>query len=546
MAKVEDYKMINSIKAKILSASAACMFIFLAVCLGIIITEYNHIVEYDNMVSDEIQQDNRLKQVSLDIKTQVQDWQNVLIRGSIDANQRDLYWNDFKKNESNIKNQIATLIEKEDTPETINKLNILKSNYSSLVDLYNTAYASFLQTNNINQTDNLVKGINKNIGEKINDVAQDYSFIQEKSTQLKQADENLLKYGVATIIITFIFSFWILSSLLNKIVIKNIKEVSATLLKISEGDFNNTFKSFKHKDEVSILNSSAQQLQEKILTLFNKLNESINSLQNSSNNLQVSSATILSGAALQSASNEQAATAVHEMSATAMEIARNINDISISVNNINSFANASSHSMKNVSNNVKEMAVEINSSKKIVTQLDSDIISINKIIEVINSISDQTNLLALNAAIEAARAGEYGRGFSVVAEEVRSLAKKTQDSTKEIEGIISTIKNNSSHSVKAINKSYEYANETLKEVERTSEEFNEVKEMTEKVKNMSIQIAAASEEQSKVTEEISKNIIDVNNVSKQNLETSKEIVALNEIVKNNCVIIDKQIKDFKK
>jgi len=212
----------------------------------------------------------------------------------------------------------------------------------------------------------------------------------------------------------------------------------------------------------------------------------------------------------QQAISEQLATAMQEMGATASEVAVSTSNTSSAVDNIKHKIDDGSNKLDETYHSIVAMIERIHQSEQSVQKVQNDFGQVVNILDVIKGIADQTNLLALNAAIEAARAGEQGRGFAVVADEVRQLAQRTQDSTKEIDSMISTIMAGANSSVEVMASSVVQAN-SVQVNARAALDLNKVIEndMNE-ISDFSVQIATAAEEQSVVVEEILKNIESLN------------------------------------
>ena len=170
---------------------------------------------------------------------------------------------------------------------------------------------------------------------------------------------------------------------------------------------------------------------------------------------------------------------------------------------------------------------------------------INNVVEVIRSVSDQTNLLALNAAIEAARAGEQGRGFAVVADEVRTLAQRTQESTTEIEAMITAFKGETRDAVKMMDESQGYAEAMLVTAQNSNDNLTEISSSIVDVNGMTLQIASAAEEQAAVVHEINQNLHAVNDLSGKNLNASSQVSEASEEIETISKRVLDEVSYFK-
>ncbi|PHQ74254.1 MAG: chemotaxis protein [Marinobacter sp.] len=247
----------------------------------------------------------------------------------------------------------------------------------------------------------------------------------------------------------------------------------------------------------------------------------------------------------QSSLTDSVATAVCEMEATVQEIAKSATETANQLEQVGNSASDIRDGMSRSIAQVEGMAENIRESALAIQQLAVEARDIGQVIEVINAISDQTNLLALNAAIEAARAGEHGRGFSVVADEVRSLAQKTQSSTKQIRTIIERLQEGSERAVETMATSEKATEETVSTSASMGKALDGIGENVDRIVEMSHQVAAATEEQSSVTEEISSNVQDISHLSTRSSEdmmtASREIEELRAMAEK----LEAQMKAFR-
>lgn len=223
---------------------------------------------------------------------------------------------------------------------------------------------------------------------------------------------------------------------------------------------------------------------------------------------------------------EQVATATEEMSATASEISENIQRVADAADNSLQSKEKGAAAVRESITSVRALAEAIGNVGSVISQLQERSVDINRVIDVINNVAEQTNLLALNAAIEAARAGEHGRGFAVVADEVRQLASQTHNSTQEIADMLSSFRSLSDTAYNDINQSQSIAEATEEQAQELDRAFHVIAEDINSISEMSTQIATASEEQVNVAKDIAGNMESVNEVSLLTLTGSQEIKAV--------------------
>lgn len=229
----------------------------------------------------------------------------------------------------------------------------------------------------------------------------------------------------------------------------------------------------------------------------------------------------------QQTETELVATAMNQMSATVQEVARNATEASSAAQHGNDAAKEGVMVAEQTRSGIEQLVKKISQAVEVVSRLQNESQHIGVVLDVIKNIAEQTNLLALNAAIEAARAGEAGRGFAVVADEVRTLASRTQESTREIEEMIGRLQGGVHDVVEVMNSAAETGAEGTQRVEATLAALNSILEAVETINTMNAQIATAAEEQSQVTAEIDRNIVNISELSehttldaKQSRETS--------------------------
>lgn len=302
---------------------------------------------------------------------------------------------------------------------------------------------------------------------------------------------------------------------------RTLKRLSGLMGQVADGDMT-VHVEVDSRDELGALASDFNDTVRRIRDLITRVSQTAGQVDQQSQQVERISGESSRAVASQRSQIEQVATAMNEMAATSQEVARSAASAVTSAGLVNKETLAGRQLVESSVDGIEKLASEIDNSVKAINQLADDSSSISRVLEVIKGVAEQTNLLALNAAIEAARAGEQGRGFAVVADEVRTLARRTQQSTEEIEQMIARLQNGVNGAVKAMGASHSMTGATVDSSLKVQDALGNILKAVNQIVDQSEQIAAAAEEQTAVSHDIDQNIVEINQVSDRTADGARQ------------------------
>ena len=368
--------------------------------------------------------------------------------------------------------------------------------------------------------------------------------LRENNQQLISEKEAYLISLTIIILISFslilLLSFYIASQLH-----KGIHEITSKLISITTDNDLTLRIDVNSKDELGDISSTINKLVEHLQGLVNKIQHTSNALKN---NLaeNIKNNHIIEGK-INSGTEQvtQVVTATTEMNSTVNDIARNAIHASTETEKANTQSQHGNHEVEETIENISNLSIELRNASAVIDKLNGSVINIGKFLSVINEVSEKTNLLALNAAIEAARAGDYGRGFSVVADEVRSLALQTKESTNEIEIMITELQSSSKDAQKAMSNGIDMVNKSVDDAKQAGQDILLITHSIQEISQMNEQIATAAEEQSSVTEEINRNMLHIQDGYTEMQLSYGNIDKCSEMVDSLATELEKIVNQFK-
>lgn len=345
-------------------------------------------------------------------------------------------------------------------------------------------------------------------------------LVMDKETLFAPVRSQLISQVIISFIILAVIM--LIMSLLLKVMLKNLSEITKNLDEIANGNGDLTIRlDVKSGDEIGQLATSFNRFVEQLHGIISRLSDTSKDLLSEASG--VSKVSNQQNDRLERHQSEihMVATAVTEMASATQEISSNAEQTAYSARDCVAISEKGRKEVEKSQRSTENLAEEVGRASQIIGDLNQHVQSINSILSTISGISEQTNLLALNAAIEAARAGEQGRGFAVVADEVRVLSQRTHSSTQEIQGMIESLQASAESAVKATDRGKEMANQSVSDAEEANLSLGQILDSINKINDMAAQIATAAEEQSSVTLEISRNTETIRGVGDEMSEASK-------------------------
>ncbi len=418
----------------------------------------------------------------------------------------------LQKNLSKLRDHLAASEYSEQYKQQLNKL----------LDQYYSRFMAFVAGNQ-------KKGLssNKGLHGKMREtVHKTESLIKSISKELKTTLANyIIEEKANSIIVVIVLACLIIGTFvwLALSILRPVSSLSLTMKEIA-ADKNVALRSDLHSgDELGEMATSFNTMMETLQNTLVQVMDSATQIASASEQLATTAEDTRRGVEEQTSQTEQVATAMNEMTATVQEVSNNAGQAAASANEANNLTCTGQQVVTRTIKSINELAAEIDSAASVIQKVEVGGVEIGTVLDVIRGIAEQTNLLALNAAIEAARAGEQGRGFAVVADEVRSLASRTQESTQEIQQMIESLQAGTKEAVASMETSRVKAQSSVDEAAQTGESLSAINTAVSVINEMNTLIASAATEQEAVTEEINLNINQISQVSGNSSNSVQQI-----------------------
>mgnify|MGYP001078687314 FL=1 len=520
----------KTLKTKILALITIALLIIgvIAVISNVMlssqINRYQKLIEVENSAASQI------GAVNLQFKTQVQEWKNVLLRGH-QAEDREKYWAKFVQQHELVQELATDILSLNLSASIGNQVREFRQIHASLLSKYEIGKQAFVDANfDHKKGDSAVRGIDRAPAKTLETLVKDIQKQLNNKNAVLESQANQSKWMAniaifASVVISIIFA----NLYMNKRVIKPIVSLIKQLKALSQGDFNAAAIA-NRKDEIGEMSFAIQVLSHKLRNVCEHLQEIQVKLAEVSSGITQGSSKLVSSSEQQNIQTMDASAATAKMTLMSAQVANDINQATELAIKAKESASSSQKVMQETIETIRMSSKQIKETANVIEHLDDDAKNVGSVVDVINSIAEQTNLLALNAAIEAARAGEQGRGFAVVADEVRTLASRTQKSTEEIQTIIAKLQQGALSAVEAIRIGSQNVQLSEEKVQQADSILRSVDTSVFHITELNQKVSQAMAIQAQASKEINETIESLREVSELNHKEAQDLQKDNTIL----------------
>jgi len=518
----------RSIRNKLMAIIAAGVIAIVLASIASFKSASTGLYAFDELVNQDVTNERLVSHMLIDFKTQVQEWKNTLLRGYDDQN-RQKYWQRFQNTQTKIQRDGAELLKGLDTGEAQSLVSQFLAAHQRMGIACSNGFDQFSDSGyDYKSGDAAVQGIDREPSKLLAEAAKGIELgVAEKSALVSEQAHGELNV-FAGILMAVIVVFACVSMLvINRAIVTPSKVLINVISRISKGQLNNTI-DIQREDELGNLARASQALQDFLLDMSQGLVRTDGSLRQASEQLESSSQVLVDKITTANESTDHIASAMTEMSATAQDVSGHAASAAGIAQEADAAAKDGVQTMAAAQSSINQLASQISDTVAVVHRLEEDSAHVGTVLSVIRGIAEQTNLLALNAAIEAARAGEQGRGFAVVADEVRSLAQKTQQSTTEIEDIIESVQTGAKNTAEVMNASSKVTADSADMFNQASEKLDVISNSISQINGLNMQVATAAEQQTNVSEDIARTVVEMSDIVEATTQSANQSYELSQ------------------
>ena len=506
----------TSISRLVMTPVLASFFILVLLNGASILKSFSLLNAFDELENTLVQSERDVNTTLSTFKTQVQEWKNVLLRGH-KKEDRVKYWERFKQREADITRQFDKMLLSAVINDSV-KSNIrqFQQAHAVMAEKYREGYNAFVDSGfDPKVGDSYVRGIDREPAKLLSGIASDIASDSASAIAALKANTRSMLWVIilAAIVLSVLSVVYVIARLRSQ-VIKPTKEVAACISNLANSHYDYAL-TYTSDHELGMLANSARALQYKLKESVAQLQQAEREIDKAFGTLGNVSQSIMEGANDQRDASRSLDSSTDKLKEIVQNLVAITDQVAVATNNSEKNVASCYATFESANAGFKQLAKTVTESSDIVSDLQTRSTNILKVVNVINEIADQTNLLALNAAIEAARAGEHGRGFAGGADEVRALAAKTQQSTKEINDILSSFEAEAKGAVAAMSSGKQLSDTNAAEAATALETLNNVVKDIQETASVVVALNEAADEQEAVLHQVEMIISNVVNSSEK-------------------------------